>query len=88
VQATTATNLQIERDRMVRTHLVDRGIRYGGVLDAMSSVPREQFAGAGPRDAVNVDELDRSGATTTSPFNATLSHYAITQNARRLDDAI
>jgi len=41
-----------------------------------------------PRDAVKVDQLDRSATTTKCPFKGTATYYTITQNGRRFDDAI
>ena len=53
-------------------------------VDEDGAPPRYYFA----RDAVKVDRLERSATTTTCPFKGTATYYSVTQDGRRLDDAI
>ena len=53
-------------------------------VDEDGAPPRYYFS----RDAVKVDQLDRSAATTTCPFKGTASYYTVTWNGRRYDNAI
>jgi protein-L-isoaspartate(D-aspartate) O-methyltransferase len=59
-----------DRRRMVQTQLRDRGIRDERVLEAMSSIPREQFLDGGRQDRAYADEavpID-AGQTISQPW--------------------
>jgi protein-L-isoaspartate(D-aspartate) O-methyltransferase len=59
------SSLQSERQQMVRKQLVERGIRDEHVLDAMRTVPREEFVAPELRDIAYEDHPLPIGAEQT-----------------------
>lgn len=62
--------IELQRDVMIREHLVGRGIRDPAVLAAMRQVPREEFVGADMRAAAYEDfplQIDE-GQTISQPY--------------------
>ena len=53
-------------------------------VDQDGAPPRYYF----PRDAVYVDQLDRSETTTACPYKGQATYYSITHAGRHLNDAI
>jgi protein-L-isoaspartate(D-aspartate) O-methyltransferase len=80
---------QLQRERMVRTQLADRGIRDLRVLDAMRKVPRHEFVPESFRqDAYEDHPLPiGEGQTISQPYivAAMLKHLALQANERILE---
>jgi protein-L-isoaspartate(D-aspartate) O-methyltransferase len=78
-----------QREQMVRTHIAERGIRDGRVLDAMRSVPRHEFVPETFRaDAYEDHPLPIGEEQTISqPYivAAMLEHLALRSNERVLE---
>jgi protein-L-isoaspartate(D-aspartate) O-methyltransferase len=81
--------VQFEREQMVRTQLVERGIRDVRVLDAMSRVPRHEFVpDAFRHDAYGDHPLPiGEGQTISQPYivAAMLEHLALEATDRVLE---
>ena len=81
--------LQLQRERMVRTQLVERGIRDVRVLDAMRRVPRHEFVPESLRqDAYEDHPLPiGEGQTISQPYivAAMLEHLAVQATDRVLE---
>jgi len=68
--AESAASRQAERDRMVDTQLVARGITHGPTLDALRKVPRHQFVPANAQGSAYADSPlpIGHGQTISQPF--------------------
>jgi protein-L-isoaspartate(D-aspartate) O-methyltransferase len=62
--------MAVERERMVRTQLIARGIRNAAVLEAMREVPRERFVPAEYRRHAYADSAlpIEAGQTISQPY--------------------
>ena len=82
-------SLQLQRERMVRTQLAERGIRDVRVLDAMRSVPRHEFVPETLRQEAYQDHPlpIGEGQTISQPYivAAMLQHLALQVTDRALD---
>jgi len=82
-------SLQLQRERMVRTQLVERGIRDMRVLDAMRKVPRHEFVPETLRQEAYEDHPlpIGEGQTISQPYivAAMLQHLALQVTDRALD---
>jgi protein-L-isoaspartate(D-aspartate) O-methyltransferase len=80
---------QVERERMVRTQLAERGIREVRVLDAMSRVPRHEFVPETLRQEAYEDHPlpIGEGQTISQPYivAAMLEHLALQAADRVLE---
>ncbi|WP_395331799.1 protein-L-isoaspartate(D-aspartate) O-methyltransferase [Novosphingobium sp. BL-8H] len=65
-----ATDFEVQRDRMVDTHLAGRGIRDARVLDAMRAVPRERFVREGLEEFAYEDSAlpIEAGQSISQPY--------------------
>src|SRR5882762_10815409 len=82
-------SLQLQRERMVRTQLVERGIRDVRVLDAMRKVPRHEFVPETLRQEAYEDHPlpIGEGQTISQPYivAAMLAHLALQDTDRVLE---
>jgi protein-L-isoaspartate(D-aspartate) O-methyltransferase len=82
-------SLQLQRERMVRTQLADRGIRDVRVLDAMRKVPRHEFVPETLRQEAYEDHPlpIGEGQTISQPYivAAMLEHLALQATDRVLE---
>jgi protein-L-isoaspartate(D-aspartate) O-methyltransferase len=82
-------SLQLQRERMVRTQLAERGICDVRVLDAMSRVPRHEFVPATLRQESYEDHPlpIGEGQTISQPYivAAMLAHLAVQDTDRVLE---
>ncbi len=82
-------SLQLQRERMVRTQLAERGIRDVRVLDAMRKVPRHEFVPETLRQEAYEDHPlpIGEGQTISQPYivAAMLQHLALQVTDRALD---
>ena len=82
-------SLQLQRERMVRTQLAERGIRDVRVLDAMRNVPRHEFVPETLRQEAYEDHPlpIGEGQTISQPYivAAMLQHLALQVTDRALD---
>jgi protein-L-isoaspartate(D-aspartate) O-methyltransferase len=78
-----------QREQMVRTHIAERGIRDGRVLDAMRNVPRHEFVSETFRSDAYEDHPLPIGEeqTISQPYivAAMLEHLALRSNERVLE---
>src|SRR6266849_3114054 len=80
-------SLQLQRERMVRTQLADRGMRDVRVLDAMRRVPRHEFVPESfQQDAYQDHPLPiGEGQTISQPYIvAAMLEYLAPQTAERV----
>ena len=82
-------SLELQRERMVRTQLADRGIRDVRVLDAMRKVPRHEFVPETLRGEAYEDHPlpIGEGQTISQPYivAAMLEHLAVQATDRVLE---